>query len=280
MGTNKKSGKTENGIEEITKKLEQGVQELFQSERYAEYLRFVGSFYDYSINNSILIWMQCPTASLVAGFKAWQEKYHRTVKKGEHGITIICPIPRTVMMKVKREDGTEELQERKYTAFRRGYVFDISQTEGEDVPEICSKLSGSVDDFPSLLEKLKELSPVPVSFEEFDEPANGFYSREEQKIVVKSGLSEEQTVKTLVHEIAHSVLHCEDGEQAEAGRRAREVQAESVAFTVCSALGIDTSDYSFGYIAGWSEGKELKELQDSMDVIRQTAKRFIEALAK
>ena len=275
MGTNDKK----KGIEEITEELESGIKAMMDSERYAEYLRFMASFYDYSINNCILIWLQKPDATLVAGFKAWQEKFKRTVKKGEHGIAIICPIPRTTMIKVKHEDGTEEMQERKYCYFRKGYVFDISQTEGEDVPEICSKLSGSVDNFPVLLSKLEGLSPVPVNYEEIDGDANGYFSRAEGRIVIRPGMSEEQTIKTLVHEISHSILHCEDGEQAEADRRTREVQAESIAFTVCSAIGIDTSEYSFGYVAGWSAGRDLKELTESMDVIRATAKKMIEGLA-
>lgn len=265
-------------LEEITKKLEQGVKEVFTSERYAKYLAFVAQFYDYSVNNSILIWAQMPHASLVAGFKAWQTKFNRNVKKGEKGIQIFAPCPHKKMEKVKDENGNEVEKEIHYTTFRATYVFDVSQTEGEDIPKYIDDLTGSVERYEETVKKLIALAPVPVSFEAFDSPAKGYFSDSEKKIVVQPNMSEKQSIKTLVHEIAHSMLHGEDGEQKEAGRRTAEVQAESVAYTVLSALGIDTSDYSFGYVAGWSEGKEVKELVESMDVIRQTAKKILDTL--
>lgn len=267
-------------IEEITKQLETGVKDVFSSEKYAEYLAFVSKFYDYSINNSILIYMQMPTASLVAGFKAWQTKFKRNVKKGEKGIKILAPIPRKFEKVVKDAvTGVETVKEINYTDFRAAYVFDVSQTEGEEIPKFVSDLNGNVTGFAEIVEKLKELSPVPVLFEAFDSPAKGYYSHTEKKIVVQPDMSEQQQLKTLIHEISHAILHNDDdGEQKEADRHTKEVQAESVAYTVCAAMGIDTSEYSFGYVASWSNGKETKELTASMDVIRKTAKDMIEAL--
>lgn len=274
-----KTATKNNNIDEITEKLEQGVKDVFGSEKYKAYLAFVSKFYDYSANNCLLIWMQKPDASLVAGYKAWQEKFKRQVKKGEKGIKILAPMPKKFTKKVKDEDGNEVEKEIKYTAFRAISVFDISQTEGEDVPSMVDDLQGNVEQYADLVEKLKAISPVPVSFEAFDSKAKGYYSPSENRIVVQPDLSEQQSLKTLIHEISHAILHNqEDGEQKDADRHTKEVQAESVAYTVCAALGVDTSDYSFGYVAGWSEGREVKELTASIDVIRRTAKEIIEAL--
>jgi antirestriction protein ArdC len=268
-----------NNIEEITEKLEQGVKEVFDSEKYRAYLEFVSKFYDYSVNNTILIWMQKPDASLVAGYKAWQTKFNRQVKKGEKGIKILAPCPHKFKKKEKDETGNEVEKEIQYTTFRAISVFDISQTEGEDVPRVVEDLQGNVEQYADLVEKLKALSPVPVDFEAFDSKAKGYYSPSEQRVVVQPDLSELQSLKTLIHEISHAILHNdEDGEQKDADRHTKEVQAESVAYTVCAALGLDTSEYSFGYVAGWSAGREVKELTASMDVIRRTAKEIIEAL--
>lgn len=268
-----------NNIEEITEKLEQGVHEVFDSEKYKAYLEFVSRFYDYSANNCILIWMQRPDASLVAGYKAWQTKFNRQVKKGEKGIKILAPIPHKFKKVDKDENGKEVEKEIQYTTFRAISVFDISQTEGEEIPSFVSDLQGAVENYVEIVEKLKALSPVPVIFEAFEGSAKGYFSHVEQRIVVQPDLSEQQSLKTLIHEIAHAILHNqEDGEQKDADRHTAEVQAESVAFTVCAALGVDTSDYSFGYVAGWSCGKEVKELTASMDVIRRTAKEIIESL--
>lgn len=273
-----KSKKSTFDIEEVTKELEQGVLDVYSSGRYAEYLRFVSQFYDYSANNCLLIWMQMPTASLVAGFKAWQTKFNRTVKKGEKGIRILAPIPKKFTKIEKDKDGNEVEKVIQYTAFHAAYVFDLSQTEGEDVPRFIFDLDGDVERFAEIVEKLKALAPCPVIFEKFDSPAKGYYDHSENKIVVQPDMSEAQKLKTLIHEISHALLHGKDCEQADADRRTKEVQAESVAFTVCAAFGIDTSDYSFGYVASWSEGREVKELTASMDVIRQTAKEMIEKL--
>lgn len=216
----------------------------------------------------------------MAGFKAWQTKFNRNVKKGEKGIKILAPIPRKFEKVVKDAvTGAETVKEINYTDFRAAYVFDISQTEGEEIPKFVSDLDGNVSGFAEIVEKLKALSPVPVLFEAFDSPAKEFYSHTDKKIVVQPDMSEQQQLKTLIHEISHAILHNDDdGAEKEADRHTKEVQAESVAYTVCAAMGIDTSEYSFGYVARWSNGKETKELTASMDVIRRTAKDMIEAL--
>ena len=266
-------------IKEITEKLEQGVKDVFEGAEYKAYLDFMSKFYDYSVNNTILIFMQKPEASLVAGYKAWQTKFKRQVRKGEKGITILAPCPHKFKKEVEDEDGNKVEKEIQYTTFRAISVFDISQTDGEEIPSIVTELSGEVEDFNELLEKLQTLSPVPVSFEDIQSGAKGYYSHAELRIAVKEGMSEQQTIKTLIHEIAHAMLHNrESGEEKDADRNTKEVQAESVAYTVCHSLGLDTSDYSFGYVAGWSKGKEVKELKASMEVIRKTAKAIIEDL--
>lgn len=266
-------------VEAITKQLEQGVKDLFESGSYAEYLEFMARFTDYSANNCLLIYLQKPDASLVAGYKAWQSKFNRQVKKGEKGIKILAPCPHKFKKLVVDPEGNEVETEVKYMTFRAISVFDISQTEGEDVPSICRMLDGEVEGFDDLLEKLKGLAPVPVGFEEIKTGANGYFHPGEKRIAIKTGMSEVQTLKTLVHEIAHSKLHDqENGEEKDASGRTKEVQAESVAYTVLSFLGLDASEYSFGYIAGWSAGKECKELAASMEVIRRTAGEIIEGL--
>ena len=266
-------------VEAITKQLEQGVKELFESGSYTEYLDFMARFTDYSANNCLLIYLQKPDASLVAGYRAWQSKFKRQVKKGEKGIKILAPCPHKFMKLVVDPEGNEVETEVKYMTFRAISVFDISQTEGEDVPSICRTLDGEVENYSELLEKLKGLSPVPVGFEEIKTGANGYFHFAEKRIALKTGMSEIQTLKTLVHEIAHAKLHDkENGVEKDADGRTKEVQAESVAYTVLSFLGLDASEYSFGYIAGWSAGKECKELAASMEVIRRTAGEIIEGL--
>ena len=264
-------------IKVITEQLEQGVKDIFPSEKYIEYLNFMSKFTNYSFNNIILILMQKPDASLVAGYKAWQNKFNRQVKKGEHGITILAPCPHK--KEIETEDG--ETREIIWTSFRAVKVFDVSQTDGEELPAGCVEtLTGEVENYTELIKKLESVSPVPVTYENIDGGANGYFSNTEKRIVIQEGMSEAQTVKTLVHEISHAILHDrENGEEKEADRNTREVQAESVAYTVCSMLGLDTSDYSFGYVAGWSTGKEIKELNASMEVIRQTAKDITDRLA-
>ena len=267
-------------IKEITEQLEAGVKEVFESDRYKDYLDFMNKFHDYSVNNIILIMMQKPEASLVAGYKAWQTKFKRQVRKGEKGITIIAPCPHKFKKEIEDENGNVTEKEITYNSYRATTVFDISQTDGEDVPEhYVDMLTGDVENYAELLEKLKSVSPVPVEFEEIKTGANGYFHLEDKRIAINDGMSEQQTVKTLVHEISHAILHDkENGEEKDADKHTREVQAESVAYTVCNMLGLDTSDYSFGYVASWSKGKDAKELTASMEIIRKTAKGIIESL--
>ena len=265
-------------IDEITEQLEQGVKAVFSCEQYKAYLDFASKFYDYSVNNTILIYMQMPSASYVAGYRAWQDKFKRQVRKGETGIRILAPVPHKHIEKVIDANGKEAEREIRYNTYRAVSVFDISQTEGEEVPNPVKALSGTVNNYTELFERLKAVSPVPVGFEDITTGAYGYYNRVENRIALRSGMPEQQTVKTLIHEISHSMLHSEDGEEKEAGRGAKEVQAESVAYIVCNTLGLDTSDYSFGYIAGWSSDKEVKELVESMEVIKRTAAAIIAAV--
>lgn len=266
-------------IEEITKQLEEGVKGVYEGDGYKTFLDVMSKFYNYSANNCVLIAMQMPTATLVAGYRSWENKFNRHVKKGEKAIKILAPIPHKFKKMIENEDGEQVEKEVQYTTFRAVPVFDISQTEGDDLPSIVKELDGSVDGFKNLFERLESISPVPVCFEDITGGANGYFSHAKKMIAIRQGMSEQQTVKTLIHEIAHALLHDkETGAEKDADKRTKEVQAESVAYTVCSWLGLDTSDYSFGYVAGWSEGKDVKELTASMEVIRKTAKEVIEGL--
>lgn len=268
-------------VKEITKKLEAGVRATFESDGYKDFLSCMSKFYRYSANNTLLIFMQCPSASLVAGFRKWETDFSRHVKKGEKAITILAPCPHKGKREVKNADGTTEEQEYTYNTFRPVSVFDVSQTDGKPLPENpCKMLTGTVDGFAETFERVKAFSPVPVAFEHIKDGANGYYHTTEKRIAIATGLSEEQTLKTAIHEIAHAILHNrETGAEKNADRGTMEVQAESVAYTVCSYFGLDTSDYSFGYVAGWSKGKEAKELSASMEVIRKTAKEIIDGIA-
>ena len=264
-----------NNIKEITDQLEQGVKEVFESDKYKEYLDFMSKFYNYSVNNIILIMTQMPEASLIAGYKAWQTKFNRQVRKGEKGITILAPCPHKKMIE---QDGEEK--EITWTSFRAVKVFDLSQTDGDEVPTGCTdKLTGEVQNYNQLISQLKDISPVPVYFEKIRGIVNGLFNTVDKKIVIDEDLSEKQTVKTMIHEIAHAILHDRDsGEEKDADRSTCEVQAESVAYTVCKMIGIDASDYSFGYVAGWGSGREVKELTANMEVIRKTAKHIFDGL--
>lgn len=267
-------------IKEITKQLEEGVKSVFDSANYRAYLAFMSRFHTYSINNSLLIWIQKPEATLVAGYQTWLKKFKRQVRKGEKGIQILAPMQKKIIKTVKNEWGDLEEVEVKYMTYKPTTVFDISQTDGEAVPEICRELSGDVEGYDDLFKRLTEISPVPVEFEDIQNGANGYFSYAEKVIRLKSGMSQMQTIKTLIHEISHAVLHNkETGAEKDADRRTKEVQAESVAFAVCSMLGLDTADYSFEYVAGWSAGKEAKELTASMEVIRKTANGLYERIA-
>lgn len=263
-------------IKEITEQLKQGVKDVFASDKYKEYLDFMGKFHDYSVNNIILIMMQKPDATFVAGYKAWQTKFNRQVRKGEKSLTIIAPCPH----KKKIIDDNGEERDIIWNSFRTVSVFDISQTDGEEIPSYINKLDGDVNNFEILFKKLQEVSPVKVIIDDIKGNANGYFRDAENVIVVKKGMSEQQTIKTTVHEIAHAFLHNKDGEEYEADRQTREVQAESIAYVVCNMLGLDTAEYSFGYIAGWSKDKEAEELNKSMEVIRKTANMIIDRVKK
>lgn len=281
-------------VREITDKLEQGIKELFESERFKEYLTTMSKFYNYSFRNTLLIAMQKPDATLIAGYTAWQRNFDRHVMKGEKGIKILAPAPYKV--KEEREkldpvtqqpildkDGkpVTEVVEISRPAFKVVSVFDVSQTDGKELPDIAvDELSGSVENYAAFFDTLKELSPVPIAFENITDGAKGYFSPVENRIAIQEGMSEIQTIKTAIHEIAHAKLHSvTPGEKVapedKKDRRTKEVEAESIAYTVCQRYGIETSDYSFGYIAGWSSDKETKELQGSLETIRKTAAEMI-----
>lgn len=340
-------------VREITDKLEQGIQELFESEKYKEYLNTMSKFYRYSFNNTLLITMQKPEATLIAGYTAWQRNFDRHVMKGEKGIRILAPAPYkaqeerekldpATQMPVLDADGkpVKETVEVMRPAFKVVSVFDVSQTDGKELPDIAvDELTGSVENYAVFFEALKQESPVPIAFEDIPGAAKGYFSHVENRIAIQEGMSEIQTVKTAIHEIAHAKLHGDNqpepeptwkivmvseggtkrdfsiGFKTEAeaisaaeeadwhfvdensfewqleveedlsaiqkiqkDRHTKEVEAESVAYTVCQRYGIETSDYSFGYIAGWSSDKETKELKSSLELIRSTAAEMIESI--
>ena len=340
-------------VREITDKLEQGIKELFESERFKEYLRTMSKFYHYSFSNTLLIAMQKPEATYVAGYTSWQRNFDRQVMKGEKGIKILAPAPYKAKEERERIDPSTqkpvldadgnpvtETVEVMRPAFKVVSVFDISQTDGKELPDIIvDELSGSVENYTAFFEALKQESPVPISFEDIPGGAKGYFSPVENRIAIQEGMSEIQTIKTAIHEIAHAKLHSIDrpepeptwkivmvseggtkrdffsgfASEAEANaaaehegwrfvdenrfewrleveedtsaaqdmrkdRHTKEVEAESVAYTVCQRYGIETSDYSFGYIAGWSSDKETKELKGSLETIRKTAAEMIDSI--
>ena len=273
-------------VDETLEHLEKGITELFESAKYKQYLDTMAKFHSYSVNNCLLIAMQKPDATLVAGYTAWRDKFHRQVLKGEKGLTIIAPSPykKQIEQQVMDADGKPvfdatgqpvmESAEHTFNAFRVAKVFDISQTDGEPIPELVSDLTDPVEGFDDLLESIKSISPVPMRFDDIRSGANGYYSPKNQEIVIKRGMPEEQTLKTFIHEVAHAKLG-HGGEDDHLDRRTHEVQAESVAYCTCKSLGLNTEDYSFGYIAGWSSGREQKELKASLQTIKDTADQMI-----
>ena len=282
-------------LKEITERLEQGVKDIFTSEMYTKYLLTMSKFHNYSFNNTLLIAMQRPDATLVAGYNAWKNKFNRYVKKGEKGIQIIAPAPvkereerekidKDTGLTVLNESGEPEIEvvERVIPRFRVTTVLDYAQTDGEPLPTLeVNELTARVKDYTLLKEAIEQVSPVPIRFGEIEGNAKGYYSHVDKEICVRADMGESQTIKTMIHEVAHAMLHDSDqmkqrGEEKD--QLTKETEAESIAFTVCSALGIDTSDYSFPYVASWASGKELKELKDSMDTIRLTAADFLEKL--
>ena len=285
-------------IKEITDRLEQGIAELFDSERYKDYLRVMSKFHNYSFRNTLLIAMQAPDASLVAGYNTWKNTHGRHVKGGEKGIKIFAPSPYKVKREVEKldpqtrkpiigKDGKPVTEEQEITvpAYKVVSVFDVSQTEGRELPDIAvDELTGDVDRYNDFFAALEKTSPVPIGFENIEGKSHGYYHLEEKRIAIQEGMSELQTLKTAIHEIAHAKLHDIDLNAPKEDladrpdRRTREVQAESVAYTVCQHYGLDTSDYSFGYVAGWSSGRELAELKASLETIRTAAAEIIDSI--
>ena len=282
-------------MDSIMQSLESGVEELFTSNRYQEFLKTMAKFHNYSFNNTMLIAMQRPDATLVTSYKNWQSM-GRQVMKGEKGITIIAPAPYKKMKEkevldenqrpIMGSDGKPKTEQVEVTVphFKAVTVFDIAQTSGEPIQTLAPELlTAAVQDFDSFMQAIQKISPVPIRFDEIDDNANGYYHNADKEIVIKKGLSESQTLKTAIHETAHAKLH--DKEIMESlgvkkDRLTKEVEAESVAYCVCSSFGLDTSDYSFPYIAGWSSSREMKEMKASMDVIRKTAGEMIDQLTE
>ena len=285
-------------LKEITDRLEQGIAELFDSERYKEYLKVMSKFHNYSFRNTVLIAMQKPDASLLAGFSAWKNNFERNVMRGQKGIKIIAPSPYKIKQEMQKidphtqkpiigKDGKPVTEEKEITipAYKVVSVFDVSQTEGKELPDIAvDELTGDVDRYKDFFAALEKTSPVPIAFENIEGGSHGYYHLEDKRIAINEGMSELQTLKTAIHEIAHAKLHDidlnapKDEQQPHVDRRTREVEAESVAYTVCQHYGLDTSDYSFGYVAGWSSGRELSELKSSLETIRSAAAEIINSI--
>ena len=277
-------------MKEITDRLEQGIAGVFESERYAEYLRTMSKFHNYSLNNTILISMQ--GGSMVKGYRQWEKEFDRYVKPGEKAIKILAPTPYKIKQETEKIDpdtqkpviGTDgkpvmETKEITIPAYKVVSVFDVSQTEGKELPTIADELTGDVEQYKDFFAALEKTSPFPIAFEALGDSIKGRCNYEEQRIAINEGMSELQNIKTAIHEIAHATLHdtgIDDPKRLD--RRTREVQAESVAYTICQHYGLDTSDYSFGYVAGWSSGRELAELKGSLETIHNTAAKLIETI--
>lgn len=285
-------------VQEITDKLEEGLKELFESEKYKTYLSTMSKFHNYSFNNTLLIAMQKPEATLVAGYKAWQKNFERHVNKGEKAIRILAPAPYKIKEERDKldpvtgemmfdENGMPQKEQVEVTipAFRAVSVFDVSQTDGKPIPELeAQELLSTVEGYEDFVQALMNVAPVPIGFEDIPGDSKGYFHTEEKRIAVQENMSESQTLKTMVHEVVHSMLHNKEinrddlMEAPAKDSNTKEVEAESVAYTVCQHFGIDTSDYSFGYIAGWSSGKDMKELKSSLDTIRKTASELISGI--
>lgn len=283
-------------VKEITDKLETGIKELFSSDKYVTWLNTMSKFHEYSLNNTILIAMQKPDATMVAGYTQWQKDFERNVNKGEKAIRILAWNPYKEKVErdkvdpethepIKDENGqtVKETVEVQRPSFKVVNVFDVSQTDGKELPTLATELQGNVKNFQDFFEALKRTCPVPIAFEDIKTGAKGYFHQTENRIAIKEGMSEMQTIKTAIHEMAHQKLHSVQQEKDQSyadkkqqTRSEKEIEAESVAYTVCQHFGIDTSDYSFGYVAGWSQGKELSEIKDSLLTIRRAAASMID----
>lgn len=283
-------------VKALTDKLEAGVKAVFEDENYLAYLKAMSQFHHYSFRNVMLILLQCPHASLVAGYNDWKKKFDRHVKAGENGIAILAPSPRKFISHQLKtdpntkqyiigEDGKPETEPVivRYNEYRVVYVYDVSQTEGKELPSYgVDELVGDVAHYDKLLSAISQISPVPIEFM-LPDKTDGLCSYKEQKIYISKGMSQLHTIEVMIHEVAHAKLHDwtnknEDYEQK--NRRTREVEAESVAFVVCQHFGLDPSASAFPYIAGWSKGKELEELNSSLERISKTASYMIEQIEK
>jgi len=278
-------------VKELTDKLEAGVKKVFESEQYKNYLKALSKFHSYSFGNVMLILMQCPNASLVAGFHKWKKDFGRTVKKGEHGIQILAPCPQKKFIdrEIEKPDGTKEIESVLVVRqrFKVAYVFDVSQTEGRELPSYgVDKLTGDVQNYYEFYKAIESIAPVPIMFRPATDHSEGCYNHKEQKIYINEGLSQIQTISVMIHEVSHAILHAlpvENGEitgKHEKDRRTREVEAESVAYIVCQHFGIETGDSSFAYVTSWSKNKELPELKASLECISKTASKMIEDIVE
>ena len=285
-------------IQELTERLEKGVKEVFESGAYENYLKVMSKFHRYSYRNTVLIWMQNPDATYVAGYDAWKNDFNRYVKKGEKGIRIIAPTEYKIQKEQQKFDHATKLPmvdgsgqpvmetvEVKRTGFMATTVFDISQTEGEELPELVKKLDGKVNNYKEFMKAIETVSPVPITFEKIG-VSDGYYKVDENKIYIDEDLGPTQTILTAIHEIAHAKLHNAEmkSKDAENGavkdRKTKEVEAESIAYVVCQRYGIQTGENSFGYIATWSRDKELPQLQNSLNIISKTASEMIKGMDK
>ena len=287
-------------MREIVDSIENGIKELFESDKYRKYLATMSRFHRYSVNNTMLIYMQRPDATHVAGFNKWRDQFGRNVLKGEKGIRIIAPTPyKKKVEEIKTDpetnapvldaDGKAIIEEKeiRIPMFKVVSVFDVSQTAGKPLPQLAADLSGNVQQYEVFMEALRRASPVPIEIKPVAHDTDGFFSIKAQSITIRAGMSEVQTVCAAVHEIAHAKLHdyehmtelADDGETilvpGEKSRNTEEVEAESISYAVCQYYGIETGENSFGYIATWSKGKELKELRASLETINKTASELI-----
>ena len=275
-------------LKDITDSIEAGIKELFDSDKYRQYLTTMSRFHKYSVNNQMLIYMQKPDATLVAGFNKWRDQFERNVMKGEKGIKIIAPTPFKKKIEEQKLDPDTKLpmldadgrvimeeKEIKIPMFKPVTVFDVSQTQGKPLPQLASDLHDNVQNHAIFMEALRRASPVPIDFKPIRDGSDGFFSLDNQSITIREGMSEVQTVSAVVHEIAHSKLHNHADIEQQKGRNTEEVEAESISFAVCAYYGIATGENSFGYIASWSQGKELKELRESLETINKTSSELI-----
>lgn len=262
--------------QDVENLLIEGVAKCYTEGNFRNYLDIVSKFHDYSLNNCMLIAFQMPGATYVAGYNDWKTKYKRHVKAGAKAIRIIAPVPCKFKTEEINADGNKETKTIELLRFKAVSVFDYSQTEGADFPELCKPLTATVEDYDKLIAKLMNAPAVPVTFKETGNEAHGYYDRKNKLIVVRPNMSQAQTVKTMVHEIAHSILH--DDAFCDIPKNIKEVQAESVAYMVCSALGIDSSDYSFEYVAAWAK-QDMKTLVSQMEIVRKTADAIIDKVS-